>query len=536
MFGMNLLAVVSTGVECGPYTDHASGVMLTFNGEVYNYRELAARWSVPLDRATTDAHVILRGYLLHGADFLTQLVGMFALAVHDPRTSQVLLARDRFGEKPLYYQANRDALHFASEIKALAALAPVSPRVPDSFWALETTTGSATLFDGAELLEPGTFLVFDLRTGSGRVTRYWAPESVEHDGADVRAALDTALERTRPSEPFALMLSGGLDSAVLAATMRPDVLVTVGYPGEDRLDETADARLVADSLGIPLVTVLPTAADFAARAEEIVRALDHPVGNASLLSEFMLYERVAEMGLRVVVGGTGPDELLLGYVRHAILLDGPLGDGAAGLESYAPLRDKFKRHSMSRRSAAERYYRLILRGPDVDGSVRRLVHGVFAGAPDVARALSITDLLTAFPPLMLTSDKLSSHFGLERRSPYLDHEFAECCYALPLTRKRTPLLGLKAVLREVAADVGVPRSIWEAVDKRGFASPVPFWLDNELAAWSRTWTGGRNQQHDAGTGGGRYDRARMMAVLMGIWRHQWTSPTDVVKGEQYVAV
>lgn len=536
-FGMNLLSVVSAEAECGPYVDEATGVMLTFNGEVYNYRELAERWSAPRGPSTTDAHVVLHGYLAFGLDVFRELSGMFAIALYDPRARRLVLARDRFGEKPLYYRLDRGGCHFASEVKALAALTPVTPRVPDPFWALETPTGPNTLFDGVDLLEPGTLLVMDPATRAGRVERFWSPfpegsgATPRSDTAEVREALHVALDQVRPRQPFALMLSGGLDSAVLAATMRPDVLITVRYAGEDHLDETAGARLVADSLGIPLVVISPTPVDFRRRAPDIVHALDHPVGNASLLSEFMLYEKAAELGIRIVVGGTGPDELLLGYVRHAILLDGPRGDGAAALAAYAPLREKFRRSAMPRTSAAERYYRLILRGPDRDGSVRRLVHETFASAPDVAWALSVTDLLTAFPPLVLASDKLSAHFGLERRSPYLDHLFAERCLALPLAHKRTRERGLKAVLREVAADAGVPQVIRDAVDKKGFASPVPSWLDGELRSWSDPWTTyllavEPHAPRGIARSAGRFDRTRMMAVLLGMWRGQWASEAD----------
>jgi len=543
VLGMNLLSVVSADAECGPYVDEVTGVLLAFNGEVYNHRELAERWSVPCGPRTTDAHVVLHGYLTHGTSVFRCLAGMFAIALYDPRKRRLVLARDRFGEKPLYYRQERGRCHFASEIKALAALVPVTPRVPDSFWALETATGSSTLFDGVELLEPGTCLIVDLATRIGRAERFWSPfpngtggVPAWSDTVDVREALRVAVDRTRPQLPFALMLSGGLDSAVLAATMRPDVLITVGYPGDRNLDETQGARLVSESAGIPLVVISPTPADFRSRAADIVHALDHPVGNASLLSEFMLYEKVAELGIRVVVGGTGPDELLLGYVRHAILLDGPRGGGAASLAAYAPLREKFQRFAMPRGSAAERYYRLILRGTDPDGSVRRLVHETFAAAPDVARALSATDLLTAFPPMVLTSDKLSSYFGLERRSPYLDHLFAERCLALPLTQKRTRELGLKAALRQVAAESGVPRAIRDAVDKRGFASPVPSWLDNELRSWGDTWisyleAAQPRALHGISHGSGRFDRTRMMAVLLGIWYQHWASESGVSRVE-----
>jgi asparagine synthase (glutamine-hydrolysing) len=327
------------------------------------------------------------------------------------------------------------------------------------------------------------------------------------------------------------MLSGGLDSAVLAFLLRPSVLLTVRYAGQDRYDEFSSAQKVAKAIGAELIVVEPTSSDFRHHAADIVEAIDYPLGNASLLSEYMLYSRAAELGIRVVHGGIGPDELLLGYIRHLLALDGPEAVSLAGLSSYRPLQAHFERAAVRRASAADRYYRLILRGPDLTGNTRRLVHQCFARARDLGQAVSLVDLHTAFPSLLLTSDKLASAFGLERRSPFLAHEWAEFCFSLPIDLKRDGGT-TKVFLREFARDLGVPKEVWSGLDKRGFGSPVPEWLNTSLAEWCEGHLRLLQEEHTPELAQlvgrkalgslSRFDRSRFHGLLISMWRQRQT--------------
>lgn len=531
---MNLLAIVDRTVPPGPYEDPETGTLIAYNGEIYNYRELAELWGIPLLPGESDAHLLLRAYLRLGPSCLDAVDGMFSVAIYDPGKEQLFLARDRFGEKPLYYLRDGARLAFASEIKAIKALVPLSPVFVPEWLSVESPLGSSTPYENVHLLEAGHYLTLDLHTWQITKVCWWSIEDRRRPMAEEPSVVQQefarilyqAVERRHTAGDFALMLSGGLDSAVLAFLLRPPVLLTVRYPGQPRYDEYHLAQLVADKIGSELICLEPNEKDFRQQAEKIVEDLDYPMGNASLFSERLLYQQAAELGVRVVHGGIGPDELLLGYARHSLALDGPQALARTELSSYQPLQEKFRRAAHRQASAADRYYRLILRGPDATSSTRRLVYQHFARARDLGQAVSLVDMETSFPSLLLSSDKLASSFGIERRSPYLAHEWAEFCFWLPLELKRQGS-DTKMLLRDLAREIGVPRDIWGQVDKRGFGSPVPEWLGTSLADWCETHVrrllkpGAPPLAQLIGLQAARasspYDRSRLHALLISLW-------------------
>ncbi|MBB6171007.1 asparagine synthase (glutamine-hydrolyzing) [Nocardiopsis mwathae] len=534
VLAMSILKVVAPDAAVGPYRDAASGLMLALNGEVYNFRCLARRWGIELEQHETDAHLLLRAWNKHGPHALEEADGMFALAVYDPRRGVLYLARDRFGEKPLYWRLDGGRLAFASEVSSLTGYGPAALVYRPEMGALETPVAADTPYQGIQLLPPGGVLCFDTASGSLSQGRWWdlastCPAEPAYPAAVERAVglLESDVAARRHGGRAALLLSGGLDSALLAYLLRPQVCVTVRYPGEQRLDESATAARVARAVGAELLVVEPSAHDLCQELPRIVAALDYPVGNASLLSEHMAYRAIADRGIRVVYGGLGPDELLMGYVRHALVLFGARAVLAGGLHAYRPLASKLMGPATRPLTGPETAARLITRGPDPHGRVRALVADCFDRAGgDAARALTLVDLATSWRPLVATSDKLASAFSLERRSPYLARAFAEWCYALPADHKiLRPATG-KRVLRDAARELGVPEEVWANGDKLGFASPVPAWLNGPLASWAE------QQVHSAIPDApaalhpllqaglkpaDRYDRTRMQAVIYAQW-------------------
>lgn len=382
---------------------------------------------------------------------------------------------------------------FASEVTTLTGYGAAPLVVRPEMLSIETPTGADTPFQGIQLLPPAGLLAFDVATGSLVQRTWWTLEGLEPWQGDYRTALarlSTLLADRIPMRApnfgdFALLLSGGLDSSVLAYLMRPQLCITVRYPGQDRLDESATAAVVARDIGAELVVVEPTAADFARTLPEIMHALDYPMGNASTFSEHMAYRAIAERGIRVAVGGLGPDEFLMGYVRHALVLFGPEAVLGAGLDAYRPLASKLLGDAGGALEPAEAIVKLILRGQDPDGRLREVVADALRRADgDLARGLTLADLATAWRPLVMTSDKLASAFALERRSPFLARDLVEFAYRLPVEHKIADPAAGKRILRDAAKALGLPREVWGSRDKLGFASPVPSWLSGPLEPWA----------------------------------------------------
>ncbi|MBT2527000.1 hypothetical protein J7E91_16610 [Streptomyces sp. ISL-99] len=534
VLAMNTLLIANPQAMPGPYLDRPTGVLLAFNGEIYNFRQQANAWGIELADRESDAHFLLRAWAKIGPSCLDGLDGMFALAVYDPRVRKLFLARDRLGEKPLYWRLDGGRLAFASEVTTLTGYGSAPPVLRPEMVFIETPTGADTPFQGIQMLAPATVMAFDTATGSLAQYTWWSLEGRQPFEGNYKEALARfsvvlaeQVPLRVPAGDFALLLSGGLDSSVLAYLMRPPVCITVRYPGQDRLDESRTAAVIARDIGAELVVVEPDTADFTTVLPHMVSALDYPMGNASTFSEYMAYRKASDLGLKVVVGGLGPDEFLMGYVRHSLVLFGPDAVLAAGLEAYRPLAAKLMHTAGQTLDPAEAVTRLVLRGPDPEGRIRDLVGGAMSRAGgDLARALTLADLATAWRPLVMTSDKLASAYGLERRSPYLARDLVELSYRLPVEHKIVDPAEGKRILRDAAKALGLPREVWGSRDKLGFASPVPAWLNGPLAAWAddriRTalteapvaW---RPLLEGGLKPGGRFDRSRMQALMAAAW-------------------
>ncbi|MFF4041109.1 asparagine synthetase B family protein [Streptomyces sp. NPDC001816] len=534
VLAMNTLLIVDPHAMPGPYLDGGTGLLLAFNGEIYNWRQQATAWGIEIGERESDAHFLLQAWARLGPSCLDGLDGMFALAVYDARVSKLFLARDRLGEKPLYWRLDGGRLAFASEVTTLTGYGPAPLVLRPEVTAIETPIGVDTPFQGIQLLAPATLLTFDVTTGSIDQMTWWhledrAPFTAPYSEALAKfsTVLAEQIPLRAPACDFALLLSGGLDSSVLAYLMRPPVCVTVRYPGRDRLDESSTAAVIARDIGAELVVLEPGPFEFPHALPHVMRALDYPMGNASTFSEYMAYRKVADLGLRVVVGGLGPDEFLMGYVRQALVLFGPDAVLKAGLEAYRPLAAKLMHPAGEPMSPDEAATKLILRGPDPDGRIRDLVADAMARAGgDLARGLTLADLATAWRPLVMTSDKLASAFALERRSPYLARDLVELSYRLPTEHKTTDPAQGKRILRDAAKALGLPREVWASRDKIGFASPVPAWLNGQLAEWADAQITAALADAPAAfrpllEGGlarsGRFDRTRMQALMAAAW-------------------
>jgi len=529
--GHRRLAIVDPSPAARQPMANEEGVLwLVCNGEIYNHlalrRELEARGH--RFRSRSDSEVVLHLYEELGEACVDRLRGMFAFALWDGTRDRLILARDRLGQKPLYYAETSRRVLFASEIKGLLEANDLDRSVRlsaiDLFLSLGYVPGPDTAFRGVRRLPPGTLAVVE--GGTVRERSFWSlplpPESGEPARLDRAEVEHELLHRLREAvrlrlmsdRPLGAFLSGGIDSGLVVALMRefspgPVSTFSVAFTERD-LDESRFSRRIAQALGTTHEEHLFTA-DHAAALPEVVRMLDQPFGDPSILPTEYL-SRMATRRVKVVLNGDGGDESFFGYDRYvkqrvARLCSGIpvfLRRGAAAALSRA-VPGRLPGSSLSKRlagflrfestSEAELYSRWIvffdraarskLYSPELcavvgGGGAEALVLHEMArrgGRSEVERALR-TDIATYLPDdLLVKMDMATMAHGLEARSPFLDHEFMEYVAGLPVALR---LRGLrrKWILKKVAAPM-LPREIVDR-PKRGFGIPVAKWLRGEL--------------------------------------------------------
>jgi asparagine synthase (glutamine-hydrolysing) len=470
-----------------PMLNDDKTIAVVFNGAIFNFVELrseleSAGWHF---RTGCDTEVVLRAFEEWGPACVEHFNGMFGIAVATPHG--LFLARDRLGEKPLYYAEDDDRLLFASEIKAFESVIEFRPRFDASFWTLEAPLAPGTLLEGISALPPAHTLWFDGK-GPPRITQYWSLPTGTEDEVDVdemivrlRDLMDDAVRiRMRADVPVGIYLSGGLDSALVAALAGPTAAYACRFQGTP-YDEHHHARSAAEAAGCRLVTVTPKEVDLPQHLAHHIFHLDHPVATASTFAAFALAER-ASHDVKVVLNGQGADELFGGYVRYLVQLRGGELASDPALSKYAPLMRYAE--SVAGGDDADRFYGLTRRTDAGSAEVRDVVRTCFASQRHALSQMGATDLALTFPSLLQMDDRAAAAHGLENRAPFLDHRVVELAMSLPDHLKFKGSTS-KWILREVARGI-VPDSIVDRADKQGMVVPVQRWLRGSLRPWAET--------------------------------------------------
>jgi asparagine synthase (glutamine-hydrolysing) len=520
--GVRRLSVIDLETGHQPLSTADGRYWIAYNGEVFNYVELKRELEAKGHRFRTksDTEVVVAAYAEWGPACLERFIGMFAFAIWDGRT--LFLARDRLGEKPLFWTRHDGRFLFASEIKALLAEVPAEPAIDERFAVLEAAIEPETLFKGIFSLEPAHWLTFD---GHGVKTgRYWSlpegplDERPEAEIAEELGALlaDAVRLRLRSDVPVGLFLSGGLDSSLLAALARPEKVFTCRLPYGDAYDEYGYAETMARHLGLEPVTVELTPQDFRREYPRILWHLDQPIATTSSAAEFAL-ARVAREHVTVVLGGQGSDEAFGGYVRHAFLTEEERLAQSELLRNYRPMaqilwgKDVFG-------DPAERYFQLLRRGVGCDAPILEKVRALFARRGSLVDCLGAVDFALTFPSLILMNDRAAAAYGLENRTPFLDHRIVELAFRLP-QRLKIDGFTTKAIVRRVARGL-VPDAIVDRPDKKGLGVPVGRWLAGELKPWADELVAGLERRGITITPEkerGEFDRSLFTKVSLELW-------------------
>ncbi|MGH7210798.1 MAG: asparagine synthase (glutamine-hydrolyzing), partial [Acetobacteraceae bacterium] len=299
------------------------GLALVANAEIYNDPALRAAMPEVAFRTRSDCEPVLSLYATHGLGFARNLRGMYALALHDPAHHRLVLARDPFGIKPLYYVQGPAGFAFASEPQALLraglAQAEIDPARRAELLQLKFTTGASTIFPGIFRLLPGETLAVE----DGRIAarERFDPLDAAPPGGDLDAVLrESVTAHLRSDVPYGLFLSGGIDSSALLwlmhrATGERVQAITIGYDGPDASDESDGALAVARAVGARCERIAMTEADFWNFAPRVAAALDDPTTDAAALPTWLL-GRAAGGQLKVTLCGEGGDEMFAGYGRY----------------------------------------------------------------------------------------------------------------------------------------------------------------------------------------------------------------------------
>lgn len=474
------LAIIDLETGDQPLYDDL-GRALVVNGEIYNYLELKAAMPDVVWRTRSDCEPILALYARQGVDFLSELRGMYAIALHDPAMGCMVLARDPFGIKQLYYAETADGLFFASEAQALIGIRPseatirgnAAPelRLPAIYQSLQLqfTTGAETIFAGIRRVLPGEILIIE----QGRiVARHQAPPVLP---ATVNTLAETAARETlnavindtvtlhqRSDVPYGLFLSSGIDSSALLTAMarlntEPVRTYTAAFPATGVHDERDTARALAAAAGARHTEVPITPEIFWERLPEICAALDDPVSDYAVVPLFLLAERAAQ-DVKVVLSGIGGDELFAGYRRYRRqMLPRWLGGRARRPNGPCDGLDLFRQPLSGWR----------------DG-IAAAEAAVKAGGFNALQRAQAVDFVDWLPHSVLVAlDRCLMHFGLEGRTPLLDKTVATFGFALPNGLKLKNGQG-KYLLRRWLADTNPVAQPF--AKKLGFTVPVGEWI------------------------------------------------------------
>ena len=527
--GHRRLSIIDRRGGAQPMTSHDGRYTISYNGEIYTYRELRKELEARGARFTTlsDTEVIIESVRLFGVSALTHLEGMFAFALWDAKERTLLLARDRFGKKPLFYTLQNNACYFASELSALTALPVLSLHIDQAaiirYLAHEYVPEPQTVYKEAKSLLPAHYAYV---TQSGvTMERYWdLPEPKKAAKADdciaeCRSLLTQAVRRRLISDvPLGVFLSGGIDSSLVTALMAHEIgrvkTFSIAFT-EASYDESRYARAIAERYATDHHETVLSADQCADILPSVIEAMDVPMADASLSATYLL-ARATRRHVTVALGGDGADELWAGYENYPAYALGrlyrrfprsirlgliePIARKLPSLSGYVNprralatflhaaytpdwlgIQDLLTAHhaedlpNLLSRELATGYNWLLKE--EFLFAATKLEYEAWQNASPLARAFHVYCRSYLPYDILVKVDRASMLNSLEVRAPFLDTDFAEFTARLPLEFKCRGLTG-KRLLRKACADLLPPRILNR--NKRGFQIPVADWLRGRL--------------------------------------------------------
>jgi asparagine synthase (glutamine-hydrolysing) len=517
---------LSTGKQpmtSGPYT-------IVFNGEIYNYLELREALISKGHQfsSKSDTEVILKMYEEHGIKAIEQLNGMFSFLLYDKNRNQLIVARDHFGIKPLYYFKDKDQILFGSEIKALlkhpAVRSEVNLESLKEYLTFQFILANSTLFNNIYKIPPGHYLIIDLFNYQEQLVKYWQPNfsidnfhTEEYFILELRRLIeDTIRIQLRSDVPLGTYLSGGLDSSLVTMLsaknlMNPIETFTGAFREGKEFDETGYANLVTSTVNGKSHIIYPTAEDFVNLLPKLIYHLDEPVAGPGAFPQYMVSKLAAE-NVKVVLGGQGGDEIFGGYTRYVVAyleqaIKGAIYENTEegehivslnsilpnlpSLKNYIPMMKKFW-NMEAFEPMDRRYFYLIDR---MNGSSDIYTKEFFAeynkeqtfnrfrqlfNDPNTLsyfNKMTHFDMFGSLPALLQVEDRMSMAASIESRVPLLDKRIVELIASMP-PKMKFKGAEMKYILKRAIKDI-LPEPILNRKDKMGFPVPLQLWAKNQ---------------------------------------------------------
>jgi asparagine synthase (glutamine-hydrolysing) len=528
--GMQRLSIIDLSTGHQPMFSDDSQITIVFNGEIYNYLEIKEKlikmFGVRFN-TQSDTEVVLKGYEVWGEDVLQYLNGMFAFSIFDKKRNKVFIARDRFGEKPLYFFKGEDEILWASELKSIIDLRPELKKISKSslnlFLTLTYIPAPHTIYENVYKLRPGHYALIDIRSFTLIEQAYWdidLEKSVEITNYQkakekIRTILfDSVKTRMSADVPLGIFLSGGVDSTIIAAIMSkisdvPIKTFSIGY-SNPRYDETERARLVAEHIGSDHHEYRLDYTEVLDELEKVILNFDEPFADSSCIPTYFVSKQTVNH-VKVALTGDGGDEVFGGYNKYLIhsfgklyndLVPKPLKNLILGYVNRLSDHDtkgyitKIKKLLKSVGSTVTLNHLNIISLGFQNEDLKRLVRDelYFDMQENLIDFSSLSGKdLSVMEPLklaryidknvslegdMLTKvDRASMLCSLECRAPFLDHRLMELSYCIPdsfLIRGNNK----KRILKDTFKDL-LPKDFF-INKKSGFEIPVSDWFRNEL--------------------------------------------------------
>lgn len=483
ILGQTRLSIIDLSGGHQPMRDNQKNIAITFNGEIYNYRELRADLEQKGHHFSTksDTEVILKAYVQYGTDCPKYLEGMFSFALWDDDEKILLGARDRFGEKPLYYtQTESGDYLFASEIKALLASDAVKPVINknalDIYLSLAYIPPDMTIYENISVVPPASYFI--LQNDSLKIEPYWKLQKKDTSisyidaKAETKRLLGQSVKKMMIADvEVGTLLSGGVDSTLVtyfaqAVSSFPVKTFSVGY--EHYINELPFAEQVSQKFHTDHHT-LQAKGDMIESLREVCGSLDEPHGDPSNFPQYLV-SKFASSKVKVALTGDGADELFMGYGwywKHhqlswkkdflAKMFPKPFKNFIRSIEIFTAM----EKHRLFADSSA--------------GGTAFIPEAILHAAGDDVEKINLFDLSFYLPGKLLSKvDRTAMMSSLETRCPFLDRELAEFVYSLPRNFKTDQNNG-KIILKDILSDIMPHDFVYRK--KQGFGAPVKVWLE-----------------------------------------------------------